>query len=241
LKKNTLKKSIYIVLFLTVVLLSSRLSYYDRPVYLRNEKAVEIYGDAFTKITSNFNETVLPDESLYTSLNKMLSRLDPHSYFMLPHQFAKSMEGYEGYYYGVGINIEIIHGKIYVFSTIEDSPAFNAGILPGDQIVTVNGKSVSGLKNEELSNRLNTTRGEDNIIISIQRPGYERELTFSLKKEKISIKSIKFPLMIDQDIGYLKIVRFSRSTLSELENAISDLEDKGMRKLIIGFCPQVYR
>ncbi len=160
-----------------------------------------------------------------------LSRLDPHSTYISAEDFRQMQERLEGAFEGIGIYFEIIEGFLTVLSPIEGSPASEVGLLPGDRIIKIDGKSSVGIKIAEVEGRLKGPKGTT-VHVSVQREGVDVLLEFDIERDKIRVPSVRYAFMISKTIGYVKIDRFSGRTSNELKAALENLGTQGMEKLI---------
>jgi len=167
------------------------------------------------------------------AIRGMLEELDPHSTYVDPEAFARMNERNTGEYEGIGISFEIRDGWITVISAIEGGPSAHLGIRPGDQIVEIEGESAHGLANDEVVDRLKGPKGTE-VTISVARPGLEKHLQFTIKRDKIPIYSVPYSFLLDDgETGYIRMIRFSATTADELEDALRSLEAAGMQRLVL--------
>jgi len=160
-----------------------------------------------------------------------LSRLDPHSTYISAEDFREMQERLEGSFEGIGIYFEIIESFLTVLSPIEGSPAAKVGLLPGDRIIKIDGKSSVGIKINEVEGRLKGPKGTT-VQVSVQREGVDALLEFDIVRGKIRVPSVRYAFMLNDEVGYVKIDRFSGRTSEELSAALENLGSRGMAKLI---------
>ncbi|MBU1626460.1 S41 family peptidase, partial [bacterium] len=141
-------------------------------------------------------------------------------------------EEQEGSFFGIGIQFDLIEEKITVISLIEGTPAFKAGLRAGDRIVKINGENAIGISQQDVLIKLKGPKGTS-VNISVEREGIENLLEFTLIRDKIPSVSVPYSFMLNDEIGYLRITKFSQTTAAEVENTLSKLEDKKMTGLII--------
>lgn len=164
-------------------------------------------------------------------IQAMLQSLDPHSNYFSPEEGKEFDEDYEGKYFGIGIQYDIIDGYINVVSIIPGSPSEKVGILAGDVITEIEGESAIGLNNSDVPQKLKGPKGS-NVKVGITRHGFEEILYFDITRDEIPIFTINTSFLLDDSTGYVWLYRFSRSSPDELENALILLEKKGMKQLI---------
>ncbi|MCL5098118.1 MAG: S41 family peptidase [Candidatus Omnitrophica bacterium] len=175
---------------------------------------------------------------IYGALKGMLSTLDPHSEFMDPQKFEELKNDTEGAFGGVGIVIGLRDSYLTVIAPMEDTPAFRAGVMAGDRIIKIDGKSTEKFTLQDAVKKL---RGDPNtdVSITIYRAASNQTKDFKLTRAVIKVDTVKdingkrdFPLGDDQ-IGYVRITQFNDPTSSDLEVALNKLEKQGMKALIL--------
>jgi carboxyl-terminal processing protease len=175
-------------------------------------------------------------EDLYFSaLSGMLSSLDPHSQFLDPKAFEGMQEETSGAFGGLGIQIGLRDGILTVIAPMEDTPAFQEGILPGDRIIEIDGDSTEDMTLNEAVDLLRGEPGTD-VTITILRLGDEtREIkNVTITRAVISVTSVKYDKELHKgNIGYIRITQFNSPTEEEFEQALDDLTEKGMEALVL--------
>ena len=174
----------------------------------------------------------------YNGLKAMLIHLDPHSQFLEPGDLKNREDDTRGEFGGFGVTISRRDQNITVIATMENSPSARAGILPGDQIVGVEGKSTINMSIDELNQKL---RGQPSqkLTVSIYRPSTKETKDFQLQREMIKVPSVVDAKILDpvqgggSRIGYVRITEFTEPTASELSEKLDMLQDQGMQALII--------
>jgi carboxyl-terminal processing protease len=200
---------------------------YSENIYAK----IKIFTSILETVQRAYLEERSSDELIEDAINGMLSNLDPHTSYLSAEEFKEWNQNFEGYS-GIGIGFDIIRNDITVMSVFENSPALKAGIHPGDKIIEINGESVIGIKRDNASKKLKGAAGSK-AILKVKREGRANPLEFHITREKIVYGSITQTLMIDSEIGYIKIERFTSTTPRELEKALNHLESNGMKRLIL--------
>jgi carboxyl-terminal processing protease len=161
---------------------------------------------------------VKPDDMASQALRGIIEKLDPHTVLMPPKAFEQLTIDTQGKFGGVGIIVSQENGRLIVVSPIEDTPAYQAGIKSGDEIIGIDGVSLSKLKNSDTVDRM---RGEpgSTLELKIQRAGVAKPLDFSLVREIIKVKSVRSE-NIAPNILYARIASFQENTGEELEEAL---------------------
>ena len=171
----------------------------------------------------------------YSALRGMLAELDPHSRFMEPSAFRDMQEDTKSEFGGLGVIVTMENGVLTVLSPMEDSPGFEAGLEPGDQILRINGQSTEGLGLPEAIERLRGEVGEK-ITLTIQRPSTREIREFELVRQMIKVPSVKDAQILPgthPPIGYVRITQFNEPTAAELARALDRLDKEGMRALVL--------
>jgi len=172
----------------------------------------------------------------YEAMRGMLSSLDPHSQFMEPKDFKSMQEDTKSEFGGLGVVVSQKRGILTVVSPMEDSPGFDAGILPGDQILKINGETTEKFTLQEAVEKL---RGEvgGKVTLTLSRPATKEIKDYELTRAVIKVPSVKdaqiLPARGDVRIGYVRITQFSEPTAAELAKALGKLEKQGMDALIL--------
>ena len=185
--------------------------------------------------TSYLNRTYTDQEEAYDAVREMLEQLeDPYTRFMDPQEFSNMQVDTSGELTGVGIQIsqEEETDEILVVSPIEDTPAYEAGLLSGDVIVSIDGNSTEGM---ELSDAVNLIRGPVNsqVTLSVVRDG--EPLDFELTRARIEIHPVRYSVETSAEgtVGYIRLTQFSANASDEMREAIKDLEEKDVTGYVL--------
>ena len=196
---------------------------------------------AFTKVYSliedNYASPLTPDKAIYKgAIPGMLRTLDPHSSFLDPRDFQLMREEQKGHYFGVGMQIgpdrNRRSGKTIVQAPFTGSPAYKAGIRPGDTILAVDDKPVEGLSLSEIADMLKGPRGT-RVKVSMGREGSDKPLIFSLVRDEIPRKSVEEAFHLAPGIGYLGIAQFSETTSREVDENLRKLGESQLKGLVL--------
>lgn len=203
------------------------------------------FSQVYGLIESHYADRVNPDLAIYGpsgnnavgAIPGMLRTLDPHSNFFDPTQFARLRQEMRGNYFGVGMRIAARPDKSGKMVTVVDeplpgSPAFRAGLRPGDVIVAVNGKSTANIDTTAVANLLRGPRGTQ-VRVSVAREGSPKPLEFTLTRDKITTRSVDSAFMIRPGIAYIHVNAFNETTDPELTAALNSLGEQNIRGLIL--------
>ena len=171
-------------------------------------------------IQQYYVEPVDTKKLIQGAIKGMLRELDPHTNFM-PAEIFKDFESETaGEFGGLGIEISVQNGILTIISPIEDTPAWKAGIKPGDKIVSIDGQSTKGFSLVEASALLNGKRGEP-IVLSVVRENIDAPIDIRIVRGQVKIKSVK-STVLDDGYLYIRITSFIENTSKELEKVLAD-------------------
>lgn len=179
------------------------------------------FTEVFGRVKSDYVEPVEDKKLITEAINGMLTGLDPHSAYLDSDAFKELQIGTQGEFGGLGIEVSMEDGFVKVISPIEDTPAFRAGIKPGDLIVKLDDTAVKGLS---LTDAIKRMRGKPNtpITLTVVRKGETKPIVFSLVRAVIKIQSVKSK-MIEPGYAYIRITQFQEQTGENLTKAIDKL------------------
>ncbi len=164
----------------------------------------------------------------------MLEELDPHSIYIPKEDLEEVNEPLKGNFEGVGIQFNIIRDTIYVVDAIPGGPSERIGIRAGDKVLTIDKETVAGVnfKNADVMKRLRGKKGTK-VDVAILRRGEPAPLDFTITRDKIPIYSVEASYMAEPGIGYIKVSRFSATTMKEFREKLVELKEAGMKDLIL--------
>jgi carboxyl-terminal processing protease len=184
-------------------------------------------------IKEEYVDSVNVKELEEKTIQYLLQELDPHSYYIPAKDLQSMNEPIEGEFEGIGIEFRIINDTVVVINPIGGGPSEKVGIMPGDRIVSVNDSIIAGtgITNRDIMQLLRGEKGTE-VKVGIKRNGSDEILSFHIVRDKIPINSVEAAYMIDDETGYIKLSRFSRTSHEEFVKAAEQLLEQGMKKLI---------
>jgi len=218
---------IIFIVFVCIAASGSHIYTAGRNLYVK----IKLFSEILNTINNNYVEDVSYDNLIENAIQGMITELDPHTKYLTKEQFEEWNKNYQGYS-GIGIRYDIIDKKITVISVFEDGPSDLAGIKPGDRIVTINDESAYGIKREEVQKKLMGPKGT-RVTVEVERSYWKIPHEIIIERDNIHVKSIPYTFMLNENIGYMYIVRFSKTTEKELIEGLQYLQSKGMSRLIL--------
>jgi carboxyl-terminal processing protease len=186
---------------------------------------LQMFSAVFGRIKSDYVEAVPDDKLIREAINGMVHGLDPHSDFLDEDAFRELQVSTQGKFGGLGIEVGVEDGIIKVISPIEDTPAFRAGVKAGDLIVKIDDIATRGMALSEAVQKMRGKPGTQ-IVLTIARKNVDTALNFTLTREEIVVKSVKYK-MVEPGYGYIRITQFQERTGEDLARAIKDLYKHG--------------
>src|SRR5213592_1507381 len=193
-----------------------------------------LFEDVLAHVSDYYVDS-LDERQLYQmAIDGMLDELgDPYSVFLKPDDFRQLSEATTGNYTGLGIQIDVRDGWITVVAPLPDTPAERAGVLTGDRIVELDGRSTEGWKQDQAVKELRGPAGTA-AELSIRRSGVDKPITYKLTRATIHIRSVdpRITMMLNDRVGYIALSPVSESSTREVAQAIDTLSKQGMKSLI---------
>ncbi len=201
---------------------------------------LRLFSEVMQKVRKDYvdGQGLTYQDLVYNALQGMIDKLDPHSEFMDPEKYKELQNDTQGQFGGLGIIISMKDGYVTVVAPVEDTPGFKAGILSGDRIIKIEGKST---ENMSLQDAVKNLRGEPDtdVNLTIMRPSSGKVIEHKLRRAVINVDMVKdingkkeFPLG-ENKIGYVRLVQFGEKTSDDLEAALTKLQGQGMRALVL--------
>ncbi|WP_299197756.1 S41 family peptidase [Thermocrinis sp.] len=193
-------------------------------------KYLRMFTDVLRIIKENYVEPVNTKDLIYGALNGMTKSLDPFSSFFTPKQYESFRQETEGEFGGVGIEIGMEKGRPVVISPIEGTPAFKAGIKPGDVILEIDGEDTSNMSLIDVVQRIRGKVGTK-VQLTIYRKGMEKPMKIELERALIKIESVKWTTL--GDVGYIKLSQFNENVSVQVEKALKELTSQRVKGIIL--------
>ncbi len=219
------KKLIIIALIANIAMTASCVTAADKKTPKEEQadtyEMLNLFGDIMERTKVSYVEEVSDQKLIEAAINGMLSSLDPHSSFLDAKSFQYLNEQTQGKFGGLGIEVTMENGVVKVVSPIDDTPAFKAGLKPGDYIISLDGTTVVGMS---LSEAVDKMRGKVGTKIKLTiRRGTQKTFDVTLKREEIKIQSVKSEIKAD-DVAYIRISSFSEEVDKNIKDALAKMQ-----------------
>ncbi|MEX0844797.1 MAG: S41 family peptidase [Balneolaceae bacterium] len=221
-KKNRYKAGFALLI---IVLASVGIAAQQSDIYFLIKKNFNIFSKAYENVAIEYVDEVDPEILMRIGLDAMLETLDPYTVIYNESQNEQAEIMSRGNYAGIGIEAGYRDGEIVVIAPTEGGPAEQVGIRAGDVIVAVDGVSTEGLQPEEVNNLTSGEVGSE-VIISIERFGFDQTLEFTINRERIEVTNISYSGLIgqeDESTGYIRLSQFGNNSSDEIRQALNEL------------------
>lgn len=200
----------------------------------RKVDQIEKLNEIFNIIRNYYTDTVNEEKLVEDAIGKMLEDLDPHSSYVRAKDVKRSEEGLVGNFEGIGITFQILKDTIMVLEVIPGGPSEKVGLLAGDKVVMVDDTIMAGVKidNNGVIKKLRGNKGTK-VKVGIMRKGEGKLIDFVITRDKIPIYSITASYIAAPGVGYIKLERFSATTMQEFGQALEKLRAQGMVDLML--------
>lgn len=197
------------------------------------QDSVKTFTRVLAVVERNYADPVDTDKVIYDgAIPGMLHVLDPHSNFFDPKQYALFREEQEGKYYGVGMVVAQRENQTVVQAPFVNSPAYRAGIRPGDIILKVDGKTCTGLTTTAVADMLKGAKGTT-VHISLGREGWDKPIEVTVVRDEIPRPGVEFSTVVKPGVGYVRVSTFNETTDADLSDALKQIDVAKLDGLII--------
>ncbi len=201
-----------------------------RDNFFEISKNLEIFATLYRELNMFYVDETNPGDLMKTGIDAMLESLDPYTNYITESDIEDFRFMTTGQYGGIGSLIRSVDDGIYISEPYESFPAQKSGLKAGDRILKIDGKSVEGKNQEEISALLKGQSGTD-LTITVKR--FDETLEFAVTREEIKIPDVPYYGMIDEGTGYIRLTSFTRTASKEVKAAFKELkEDHGMERLV---------
>ena len=190
------------------------------------------FSKALGSISGFYVDSVDQDRLVEHAIIEMLKELDPHSVYINKDDVKAMNEPLQGNFEGIGVQFNLLNDTIYIISPISGGPSEKVGIRAGDRIVRINAEDVIGITNIQVREKLMGEKGTV-VTVTIKRRNESSLLDFTITRDKIPIYSLDAAYMADDETGYIRLNRFSFTTVKEFEQALENLKRQKMKNLIL--------
>ncbi|MFA5176905.1 MAG: S41 family peptidase [Candidatus Omnitrophota bacterium] len=229
-----MRKKLFIV-FIVLLLFFSSVSLaisLDRKSRDELYRQVQLFSDALAVIETDYVDEVKAKDLIYGALKGMLSSLDPHSQFMDPDTYNELKVDTEGEFGGLGVEISLKDGQLTIITPLEDTPAWQAGLEPGDRILKIDNELTRGMDLNAVTKKLRGKPGSA-VTLTILRESTKKISEFKIVRAMIKINDIKETRILTDGIGYIRLVEFRENTPRDFKAAVQKLSRLKMKALIL--------
>lgn len=236
--RSSQRASLFIVLFLAACGFLGMVFAQKNPTTAHDgdsdvSSSLQQFTQVYDIVEQNYAEPVNPDKAIYNgAIPGMLHVLDPHSNFFDPKSYSLLREDQRGKYYGVGMTVGPRNNKVIVIAPFVGTPAYRAGIHPGDVIIAVDGKPTDNMTTGDVADLLKGPKGTT-VHITVLREGTEKPLEFAVVRDEIPRYSVDLHFMIHPGIGYMHVSGFNETTEKEVQDALDGFYQSGDLKGLI--------
>ncbi|GAB4399505.1 MAG: S41 family peptidase [Microscillaceae bacterium] len=214
------------------LLLVSSLAFTYKDRLFEIQKNLDIFTTLFKEVNMFYVDEVNPNTLMKTGIDAMLASLDPYTNYIPEDQIEDYRTMTTGEYGGIGALVGTRNNKTLIIMPYEGYPAHTAGLKIGDEILKIDGISLAGKNNDQVSRLLKGQAGTK-VRLEVRSFGEESSREVELARENIKVDNVPFHGMVASDVGYLKLTEFTTNASIEVKNAVEDLKKQGAKKLIL--------
>ncbi|MGA9755327.1 MAG: S41 family peptidase [Desulfobaccales bacterium] len=189
-----------------------------------SDAKLKVFAQALALIEEQYAESKTTKDLVYGAIQGAVGTLDPHSSFMTPDEFRELQIETKGKFSGIGIEIALKDRTLTVVSPIEGTPAYQAGLKAGDQIIKIDGKPTKNITIMEAVKMIRGPKGSK-VTLTINREGFQQPKAFAIIREIIPIHSVKARIL-DDGIGYIRVTNFQDQTDHDLQAYLKKMKQR---------------
>jgi carboxyl-terminal processing protease len=193
---------------------------------------LDTFVEVLHAVQTSYVDPVEPKPLIEGGMRGMLHELDPHSEYLDAKEYENLRSSLDEQFEGIGVLVDMHEGYPVIVSPIEGSPAWEAGLLPGDLITKVEGHSVLGLSLPEIGSRIRGAAGSS-VHISVARPGESDERDLVVERRHLSTPSVPYAFVMPNHVGYLRLASYGSRAGAEVAAALDTLTAAGARSLVL--------
>lgn len=225
-------KKIKVYLIAIGISISAVLSYGFADNYFHISKNLDIFSSLYKELNTYYVDETQPGDLMKTAIDAMLQSLDPYTNYIPESDIEDFKFMTTGQYGGIGALIHKDSNFVVISEPYKGFPAYRAGLKAGDVIIKIDGKSIKGKNTQEVSDFLKGQAGTT-VKIAVKRPGADKTIEKEVIRENVKIDEVPYYGMLDNQVGYIKLVSFTQTAAKSFEDAFKDLkENHGMKKLV---------
>jgi carboxyl-terminal processing protease len=227
----TIRKKLLAALALSTLGLVSFRAASDNERYFEIAKNLDIFATLFKEVNTYYVDEITPAKLVKTGIDAMLRSLDPYTNYIPEDDIEDFRTMTTGQYGGIGASVVKRNGKTVVQSAYEGYPAQKAGLLPGDEILNINGVVVDKKSNGDISKLL---KGQANSVVKllVTRYGQDKPVQIDITRDKIQVDNVPYTGMISGDVGYFQLGSFTVDAGKEVRAAVTKLKEQGAKKIV---------
>jgi len=228
-----MKKKFKLIILSLSLLITSFVSVGFVDNYFEISKNLDIFTTLYKELNTFYVDETNPGDLMKKGIDEMLKSLDPYTTYIPESEIEDFRFMTTGQYGGIGAMITQIGEFVYISEPYEGFPAQKAGLMAGDKILEINGKTAKGKTTEEVSKVL---KGQPNTIVTLlmERQNLEMPFEVSFDREQVSVASVPYSAYVEEGIAYVRLRSFTRNCANDLKNAIKDLQkEQEMKGLIL--------
>lgn len=223
-----------LVALLLICSMTMSFSVYNNDKLYEISKNIEIFVKVYKELNNNYVDDLDPGKLMRTGIDAMVESLDPYTNYISESQVESYRINTEGKYQGIGGIVKQIGDYVTIVEPYEDSPLVEAGIIAGDQVISINGKSTKGKSTEEVTQFVRGVAGT-NLDLKIKRPATGKSFDVSLERGSVKIPNVPYSGIVRDHVGYISLTTFTPDAAKNIRKAYVELkkEDEDLQGLIL--------